>query len=214
MDAGVRRELQNVLEPTISTMRALFAREGVIYMHLRDMSLPKGLPSDIAEEVFQFWGRTEVRMVFAQLEGLTHSLKQASLGCSEITRIQLTPAEKAFLEEQDYDLQDNGVIVSRSAKLRTLPNFLFAVRQFAKTTGITYQLPTNGTEWQKLKEAIKVRDRLTHPRDATSLTVTHEELGSMFDALIWVYENIDQMVSLAIGAQEEPSSEDNKTSTL
>lgn len=206
MAITLQDQLRAALQPTLMAMRQAFVEEAEIYMAIRNISMPQHMPQDVADKVFQFWGRTEVRMVFAQLEGLTHSLKQAALDVSQITGVALTPEEVLLLQEKEYDLRQNGAINEKSARLRTLPNFLFAFKTFAKVCGVNHQLNLGGREYQQLQNALDVRDRLTHPRSVTSLEVTHEELGAMFAALTWVYSNLDTVVGLAIGtpAQSTP----------
>lgn len=131
--------------------------------------------------------RSFVRAVFAMIEGLTYSLKQGALEKEE-TQPVFTTAELALLKEEFYDLNDNGEAAIRRSKLRTKPNTLFALQSFAKGHGAIF-VPNRDEGWSALIAAIKVRDRLMHPKKIIDLTVSDAEMETVKEASLWFQLN-------------------------
>jgi hypothetical protein len=132
-----------------------------------------------------FWGRTIVRSLFAGIEGLCYCNKQIALAAAALKNIDLTSAEVAMLREESYRLNDKGEVESIKSKLGTVPNLAFSLRMLARARGGSYQIDTTSAGWQAFKTSIRVRDRITHPKDASDLQVTKEEVGSTMNGASW-----------------------------
>ncbi len=132
-----------------------------------------------------FWGRAIVRSVFAGIEGLCYRYKQVALAAAALKNIDLTSAEMAMLREEAYGLNDKGEAESTKSKLRTAPNVVFSLKMLARARGGSYEIDTNCTGWQAFKTSMRVRDRITHPKDASDLQVTEEEAETILTAAIW-----------------------------
>lgn len=136
--------------------------------------------------------RLIVRSIFSFIEGMIFQLKQVSLiAAAEKTR-PLLPEEIAMAKEEDYELDESGVIKSVKAKLRFKGNFRFAFKLFVKSNALDqkYMPDLGGHEWAKLANALKIRDRITHPKSASDLTITDEEIQNALRVYDWVYAQI------------------------
>jgi hypothetical protein len=119
--------------------------------------------------------RNFVRSVFASLEGLIYRVKQVAHSANGHFGIELTLGETLMLLEEAYSVQSNGSVSQTGARIPFLSNVRLAFLSLAKVTNITYALPTGEAGWQRLRTAVSVRDRLTHPKRAADLQVSHAE---------------------------------------
>ena len=76
--------------------------------------------------------------------------------------------EVCALSDMSYFIKDNGHIDLRSLKADFKAKVLFAIRMLAKSKGIDLD-PTQVEGWEKFREAIKIRNRITHPSKSEDL---------------------------------------------
>jgi hypothetical protein len=132
-----------------------------------------------------FWGRTMVRSLFAGIEGLCYRTKHIALAAATLKNITLTSAELAMLREESYGLNDKGEAECIKSKLRTAPNLAFTLTILARARGGAYDIDINSVGWQALKKSIRVRDRITHPKNANDLRITKQELTDVMTTATW-----------------------------
>lgn len=153
------------------------------------------------------WRRLYVRSTFASIEGLSFFLKQHTLNnrliecydsfkSGEIPDLPLR--DLCLLKEETYTLEDNGKPKTSNAKLRTVPNLLFALTSFAESVGSGYKMEKD-KGYTSLKDAILIRDRLTHPKDLAALIVTDEELQTVKNAFDWVRRKLTCIIEQTPG---------------
>src|SRR2546423_1599813 len=76
-------------------------------------------------------------------------------------------------------------VVDRPVFIKFLNNVKFSFRIHSKSIGSAFKLSLGGNGWQKLQEAVKVRDRLMHPKATTDLDVTDAEVKAAKTAFEW-----------------------------
>jgi hypothetical protein len=133
----------------------------------------------------QFDRRNLVRSSFAAIEGLTWALKAAALRIHEIGRVEFDQGEMALLSERTFELEDDGKVRLRFARLQLKSNIRFAVKAFAKANAVEAKLDCGGVGWAAFREAKAIRDRLVHPKNAADLTVSDAEVNVLDRALTW-----------------------------
>jgi hypothetical protein len=138
----------------------------------------------------QFWRRIGCRSIFASIEALTNHLKQNALLHTTGEEEFFTDAERMALSDREYTVDDQGDVRERNARIRTLPNILFAYRSFARICGQQFIVTKDNSGWQALKRAIKVRDRITHPKTANDYQVSDQDIQDANNAWNWFYENM------------------------
>jgi hypothetical protein len=139
---------------------------------------------------FQQARRSYVRACYAFFEANNYALKFLSLNFpSNIS------AEDIFIcRETDFDIDESGRCVSRKKNLRFLPNLRFAFSVFTRAFRIE-EAPTYGDSgFAALRNCVKVRDRLTHPKRPSDLLVTPPELSEMATAMSWYTDNFSRIV--------------------
>jgi hypothetical protein len=138
-------------------------------------------------ELSQSERRMLVRVIFATIEALIYVMKQIALAAHPDPKCPtISEAERAFAIERDFRLAPSGDVEQRTAKIPLETNIRFAFKLLAKAGTIPTALDVSGPEWQSLQAAIKVRDRITHPRSISDLTISDAELSGVMIGFTWV----------------------------
>jgi hypothetical protein len=148
--------------------------------------------------------RLLIRSVFSYIEALSYLLKVHAL--SETEGSTISSAEKMIAEEVTFELGDDGTVKARPAKLRTISNIRFAFKVFKKASGSSFELNLDSNGWQCIQRSLKVRDRLTHPKGLSDLTVLDNEYDDSYKAFIW----FERQMMLAMEARIQALRETNR----
>jgi hypothetical protein len=132
--------------------------------------------------------RLLVRAVFSFIEAVVFMLKDMALASCKPD--SLSPGEIALANEDQYELDDSGEVMTRPAQLKFLSNFRFAFRIADKAGKLEYKLDVASADWLALRNALKVRDRLTHPKGLHSVVVTDDEVRDAMRAFAWVAKEL------------------------
>jgi len=133
--------------------------------------------------------RAYVRAVFALVEGVCFGFRQLAARLPE-TEHCLTQGESAVLNDESYGLKDNGEVftTTRFLKVQSGTRFTFAI--CSRVYKIHAEINYGDNGWDSFTKAIKIRDRLMHPKTVESLTVTKDEIGIVSDALHWFLDAV------------------------
>lgn len=153
--------------------------------------------------VDMFWRRAYVRSVFAFIEGVIYRMKLLAFEDSQYASVNFSSAELAFLIEEDFDVDDHGEIVSKPAKISLTRNLKFAFKAIARANGIGYKLRVDDNRWALFRQAVRVRDRLMHPKQVADLVVPNEELDQVIHAWGWFTENFNACFILIRAALQQ-----------
>ena len=123
---------------------------------------------------------------------LSRSASNAALG--------LSTAERSLAADECYDLSTSGSVTTRRAKLHTLANIRFAFDILAKVEGNEFQLDVSQGGWQLLQRSMKIRDRLMHPKAASDLRVSDEEIRDSVRAFMWFEKQLVRLLLVTINA--------------
>lgn len=125
---------------------------------------------------YEFHARQLIRAIFAFIEGVTFSAKASSVWRCMNEGIETTPQERYFSVDTGYELNDRGEVVEAVAKLSLARNIRFAIALNRKAHGVSTPFDASVEWWACLKEAIKIRDRLTHPKLPGDLDVSASDI--------------------------------------
>jgi hypothetical protein len=140
--------------------------------------------------------RNSARALFAYIEGTVYAMKQAAYEIEQAPRVKMfTNAEATLLREEEYGLGDKGKVSIRSARLRTEPNLCFAFDAFARVFECDYALRLEGEDAAAFRRAIKIRDRLTHPKRTSELLVSETEFGDLFHVAQWFQDACNGLIN-------------------
>lgn len=136
-----------------------------------------------------FWRRMYARNLFAYVEGSSSMLRVVgtALICEgKDTSIPVT--KLALLQDSQFIIERNGKLREDRQRQTTLSHIAFTLRTVADLLGVEkvfvdQQFGENG--WNKFQQAIKIRDRLTHPKNHSDLEISLKELKQLVDAFQW-----------------------------
>lgn len=132
--------------------------------------------------------RAYVRAVFAFIEGVLHSTKESAAHVGFILGT-LNLRELIVLDGTSLDVDENGEVSTRPLYPKFLNNLKFTFKVFAKSIGSTFALDLKHPGYQSLHTAVKIRDRLMHPKVVAELIVTDAEVAQAKKAMDWFMFN-------------------------
>jgi hypothetical protein len=68
-----------------------------------------------------------------------------------------------------------------------LNNVKFAFKIYSKSIDSDFKLRLGGVGWRSLREAVKIRDRLMHPKEPSQLIITQDEILTTQEAFNWFF---------------------------
>lgn len=143
----------------------------------------------LREDDSQFWRRTYVRALFAYIEGLNYLKKVHAFQAHLAGRVKYTKAELSVILEESYELNNQGEAVERTSFKSLDKNLRFAFQVYARIYDICFKVDCSGLGWQSFKTAIKIRNRVTHPKRLSDLSITDDELQTLDETLEWYVQN-------------------------
>lgn len=151
---------------------------------------------------YEFYARQLIRAVFAYIEATTFSVKAWSAGHCMEQGIEITPQERYFATDTEYELNERGDVVEAVAKISLARNIRFALAMNSKAHGVAQPFDASVEWWACLRKAIKIRDRLTHPKMPGDLDVDGDDIVTVLKARRGFEDEI-----LRVGAPMKSSSQ-------
>jgi hypothetical protein len=149
----------------------------------------------------QFWRRTYIKTLFSYIEGITFQYKRIVLEMSSLsflTEIEFSDGEKCLLKEESYSVNNKGEISIIKSKIKTEENLLFCFNMIAKGCGSQSLINKSSKDWGNFITALKIRHRITHPKNITDIEVTDKEILIVAEVAAWFSkqtENIGELIT-------------------
>ena len=134
--------------------------------------------------------RIAIRSLFASLEALASEVN------SKLAR-RLPPPKGAkheemhqyFLElcalsDMSYQVNESGVLKVEAPRIRIKNRILFMLNICARSNGVDLN-PRDIRGWSDFMPALKIRNRITHPKTKTDLLVSKEDYDTVVKATRW-----------------------------
>ena len=195
----------------IKTIQLADIAESDLDFVFRLRHLGEGLTSDV-----RVWGafiqekhdpqtvrRLYVRMFISLVDSIIATLKDEALGSSA----RLSLAERALLAGAKYELTDQGEAVERPHFAPIRKNLQLAFRSFAKANKISFALDYRGDGWRAFSEAVKIRNRITHPKRMEEMSIDDTEMARIDKAHDWFIESYHGLLDAYIVRLENQVSE-------
>jgi hypothetical protein len=119
------------------------------------------------------------------IEGSVFNLKQIALALSKHGNGNFSQAELVMLAEVNYDLDDKGITKSQVRFISLPKNIGFAFSSAARAFGVAYELKVDDAGWSTFKDALLIRNRITHPKSIDDLKLSDKEVQTVSDAAEW-----------------------------
>jgi len=127
--------------------------------------------------------RNYIRAIFAWIEAISYLMRRHVY--NELHKQPLTPDSLPKLlaaSETCYHVDGKGDVVETSLKTRTSNNLLFSLKAFAEIVGLPLTIDKGGRNWQAYSEALRIRDRITHPKRLEDIELTDREIEVVREA--------------------------------
>lgn len=138
--------------------------------------------------------RAYVRAAFALIECNLNLMADVVVRAVGRDEVHLEPAEIEFFGEKPFTSDKDGTKAFRpkflSIQDRVWPTF----ELFSRLYGKRFRLHKGDTGWVRFTGAIKIRNRITHPKDATSFEISEEELEIVEDARRWFANSVEDLL--------------------
>ena len=138
----------------------------------------------------QFARRTLVRTLFAFIEGLTNQLSSVAAASAPVETGIFSAGEVAALSEESYDVNDQGQVETRAARIPLKRRIRLAFRCYPRIHGTSFNPEFGDQGWSALQDAVRIRDRLTHPKRDADLSVSDDDLAKLTTASEWYQDTI------------------------
>lgn len=128
-------------------------------------------------------GRNFVRALFSWIEAVSFLMRQHVL--QELRRETLTEESIPTLlaaSERSFYVDGQGDVVQAPLRTKTSNLLLFSLKSFAQTLDLPLTVDRGGRNWQTYSRALKIRDRLTHPKALEDLELTENDIEVVREA--------------------------------
>lgn len=144
------------------------------------------------------WRRIFIRSLFAYIEGTCFRLKQ------DVKLFKkCSPQEDSIISEKSYALDEKGSIKERELYLRPKENIKFAFKIYSGCFGPDFKLKTDGNGWNAYKGALKIRNRITHPKKIDNLKISDGEWAYIVNAHTWFDDEYQRLLRFRKKAQKK-----------
>jgi hypothetical protein len=156
----------------------------------------------------QFARRTFVRASFAFIEGYIYWLKEEVFKWlinlelkKDFININITAI--TLLQDAVFYPNKQGKIEQEPNRLPFLNFCAFVLRTAAEHWGMNPESMFSDNGWKELQLALKVRHRITHPKQPQDLEIADVELESVRESHRWLFNCVVDIVNTTIGVQEK-----------
>ena len=127
--------------------------------------------------------REFVKSAYSAIEGLNWQNHQ-NLFTSSFSD-DLEPHEVQLLREENYIVDDRGLIKVQQKNLPLLSSFKLPIKLMEKYIEGYKCLAFEGRGWNSFRDGLKVRNRLMHPKSIEDLQVSDPEMTIVLDGFRW-----------------------------
>ncbi len=136
-----------------------------------------------------------VRTVFAAIEGVVWTCREHVLAIAS-SMGTLQPLAGMALREQTYMVSERGDVVEQ-IRFVTLPAMLRLIAKQAQLIEPELTVRFDNSGWQNLKEAIVIRNRITHPKLVTDLAISDADVTIVNSGFTWTLATTEYIMASA-----------------
>jgi hypothetical protein len=172
------------------------------------------ISTEIKENSSQYNRRVFFMVSFSMVEAILNSIKLASLNLHEglslkikrnsskeelpkmchTFRPRLTEEEVITLTEKAPYVDDNGCVKLRPMFLPFIKNLKLSFHLISKVLSSDFKPDYSDNNFEKLKESVKVRNRIVHPKNQSSLNISSIELVNMTLGIDWFIRSYHELI--------------------
>ena len=96
----------------------------------------------------------------------------------------LSQIQEFAFAEKSYAVSDNGQI-QEQIRFVSIPSMIRLTTQIAEQLDTELEIDFGVVGWADLKQAIKVRNRITHPKSISDLDISDTDIAIIQSGLLW-----------------------------
>jgi hypothetical protein len=129
-----------------------------------------------------------IRTLFAAIEGSVWQFREHVRSIAADLD-KLPPILAMAFAETSYSVTEAGKLIEqqRFIPLQTMIRF---ATNIAKELTPELEIDFSGSGWADLKQTIAIRNRITHPKGISDLTVSSEDTKTAWSGLIWLLDHV------------------------
>jgi exopolyphosphatase / guanosine-5'-triphosphate,3'-diphosphate pyrophosphatase len=140
--------------------------------------------------------RMFVRACWALIEGEVYCLKQFALRACELGGKSLTSSEHKLLSEVLMLGDESGCVKREDTRASTHENLKQALKVAASKFELGWSPDFGNQGWKMLRGSLDLRHRITHPKIATELAISDNEIDLHRNGFAWFLEAIQEFKSI------------------
>jgi len=147
----------------------------------------------------QYNRRMYIRAVFSAIEGTCFTFRADIINDVESKKYHISLADKAMLREESYSFDKENIKGRANTRYISLDNMLlFTFKHLAASNAISYEIDKKTDGWRSFKQALKARNRITHPRNPDEFQVSDSDLVDIKRTYKWfwlIYRDVHKIKS-------------------
>jgi hypothetical protein len=145
--------------------------------------------------------RDLIRTIFAAIEGLSWSYREKVRSVANDID-PLSPIQKLALAEKTYSVDEQGKIQAQT-RFISIPAMIRLTTRLVEQFCPALKVDFDVAGWADLKQAIKVRNRITHPKSLSDLDVSSADVAFSQSGLFWFLGLVGDVMAVMLSAQTE-----------
>lgn len=156
------------------------------------LGIVKILTRSAYEPEDHLWRQMGVRVLFSLIETLCYRLKQLIILNGDFLKFKL--GEIVCLEEKSFRVNKKGIIEKRKAYPDMTGNIKFVFQMMAKLISSDFKIDLESRKWKSFQSAVKIRHRITHPKNPSDLEVSLQDYKVAGDSYHWFVKCYNQLI--------------------
>ena len=169
---------------------------GIVRVKKKTFSQSGQFAKVLADDVFQAKQRMEnspteshrrefIRATHAAIEAQSWQLKMYVIE-HVLDKKTASHHEVSALKEESYAINNKGEIhiQPRGYSLKVSLRVVFAI---LKKYGVPIQVDFGSSEWENIDRAVNIRNRVTHPKNMTDISVSIEDAECCYQAFVYIH---------------------------
>lgn len=148
--------------------------------------------SEVADT--QFARRTYVRAVFAQIEGNINLMADVIVEAEKRGEVTLSAQDMELLLEERQSTDSIGAVVRRPKFVPVRDRITPVMELFASMYGGSFKPDKGTTGWELFLRAMELRNRITHPKNASSFDIADSDLDDVRVAREWFATTVERLL--------------------
>ena len=136
----------------------------------------------------QIWRRLFVHSVFVTIECIINYLRKDTRKERKIQDLGLSKNQEKKLYDFYWTQNKSGKKTKKISRSPFAEKLIFAFDSFNNANFVFETIDRGSEDWHDFKEAIKIRNRITHPRSINDLYVSNNDLNLVQKTMYWILD--------------------------